>query len=312
MNSPENAGPVKVDLGMVLTLKALFDTGQVSRAAAALNVSQPSVSQTLRRLRDYFGDPLFVRAGNALQPTPRAIELQASVARIAREVMLISQRPAAFDPATAAREFVVSMTDIAELLGLSAVMTDFMAEAPHCSIRSMRTRSEDVHRLLEAGDLDLAFGTFSSTNETLRQIKLGDYDFVCCTALDVPPGLGADAYLAGRHVVVPRFGEAEDSAGHILQRMGLARTVVLRLPNHVAALAAAAHSGLIATVPRQVAAGMAGYFPIRIHDVPFDLGQVSSYMLWHERFHNDPSHQWLRAILSRHYPVPGRALKAAA
>lgn len=305
----KNAGvPDKLDLGMVSTLKALFDTGQVSRAAAVLHVTQPSVSQTLRRLRDYFGDPLFVRSGNTLRPTPRAIELQPAIDRISRELQLISQRPQSFDPRTSAREFVVSMTDIAELLGLSRAIAAFTAQAPHCSIRSVRAKSEQVSTLLEEGQVDLAFGTYSSIDASLRQTKLGDYDLVCCTTASQVAGLTVDNYLAGKHVVVPRFGEPDDYAAGPLKRLGMARQVVLRLPNHVAALAAVTEAGLIATMPRHVAQGLAKYFDIRIHDTPIELGRVSSYMVWHERFHHDPSHQWLRGILADVYPLPGRGL----
>jgi LysR family transcriptional activator of mexEF-oprN operon len=308
MKKTESTSLVKVDIHMVLTLKALFDTGQVSRAAAALGVTQPTVSQTLRRMREYFGDPLFVRVGNALRPTPRAIELQASVDRVSREIDLMSQRPPSFDPLTSVREFVVSMTDIAELLGLSRAIGAFTADAPHCSLRSVRAPAHDVHRLLEDGQLDLAFGSYSSINETLRQVKLGDYDLVCCTAHGRLDSLTADAYLGAKHVVVPRFGEPDDYAAGALKKLGLTRQVVLRLPNHVAALAAVGESGLIATVPRHVATALAGSYPIRVRDLPMDLGRVSSFMVWHERFHNDPSHQWLRGILSRNYPLPGRGI----
>jgi len=302
------ANLVKVDIHMVLTLKALFDTGQVSRAAAALGVTQPTVSQTLRRLRDYFGDPLFVRVGHALRPTPRAIELQGSVDRVSREIDRMSQRPPSFDPRTSVREFVVSMTDIAELLGLSRAIAEFTAAAPHCALRSVRAKADEVHRLLEDGQLDLAFGSYSSINESLRQSKLGDYDLVCCTAPGQLPELTVDTYLGGRHVVVPRFGESDDYAAGALKKLGLTRRVVLRLPNHVAALAAVAESGLIATVPRHVATALARSHALRVRDLPMDLGRVDSFMVWHERFHHDPSHQWLRAILSRNYPLPGRGI----
>lgn len=309
--APHDVGPPKVDLNMVVTLQALFDTGQVSKAAAALNVSQPSVSQTLRRLREYFGDPLFVRSGNSLHATPRALELQAPIARISREIGLVSQRPPTFDPRTAAREFVVSMTDIAEFLGLPQAIAQFTVEAPHCALRSVRYKAEQLQPLLEDGQLDLAFGAYTGINETLRQMKLGHYDFVCCTALGPRRQIGTADYLDGRHVVVPRFGEAEDYAAGALKRLGLARRVVLRLPNHFAAIAAVAESGLMATVPRHVAARLAKYFPIRLHDLPIDIGVVSSYMVWHERFHHDPSHQWLRKLLSHKYPLPGGVSESA-
>lgn len=311
MTIASRVGPAKVDLHMVMTLQALFDTGQVSKAAAALDVTQPTVSQALRRLRDYFGDPLFVRAGNQMRPTPRALELQASIARISREVNLISQGPTPFDPRSAVREFVVSLTDIAELMGLPRAMGEITSEAPNCSIRSMHASSDQVHTLLEEGLVDVAFGTYSTIKDTLRQTKLGEFDYVCCVSKGNRSAMTADVYLGGKHVVVPRFGEAEDFAAAALKKLGFARQVVLRLHNHVAAIAAVERSGLIATMPRHVATELARYFTIHVHELPIDLGRVSSYMVWHERFHLDPSHKWLRDILSRNYPLPGRGLRKA-
>lgn len=311
MNKPDSARMVKVDLHMVITLKALLDTGQVSRAAQALGVTQPTVSQTLRRMRAYFGDPLFVRVGNTLRPTPRALELQESVERVNREIDLMSQRPPAFDPRSAMREFTVSMTDAAELLGLATAIGHFTAEAPQCTLRSIRAKADEAHRLLESGELDLAFGSYSSINGSLRQTKLGEYDLVCCTAPGQFAELSAAQYLAGRHVVVPRFGEDDDQVAVALRRMGLTRQVVLRLPNHVAALAAVSRSGLLATVPRHVAVALARAYPIDMREAPMDLGRISTYMVWHERFHHDPSNQWLRTTLARFYPRPGRFVEGA-
>lgn len=310
MNKTDSARIVKVDIHMVMTLKALLDTGQVSRAAQALGVTQPTVSQTLRRMREYFGDPLFVRVGHALRPTPRALELQGSVERVSREIDAMSQRPPAFDPRSAAREFTVAMTDAAELLGLAHAIGHFTAEAPHCTLRSVRARADEAHLLLESGQLDLAFGSYSAINESLRQTRLCDYELACCTAPGQLPDLTAEQYLAARHVVVPRFGEDDDQIALILRRMGLTRQVVLRLPNHVAALAAVSQSGLVATVPRHVATALARSFPFEIRDLPLDVGRVSTYMVWHERFHHDPSHQWLRSLLARFYPRPGPAVEA--
>ena len=311
MKKTDSARIVKVDIHMVLTLKALLDTGQVSKAAQVLGVTQPTVSQTLRRMRDYFGDPLFVRVGNALRPTPRTLELQASVERVSLEIDAMSQRPPSFDPRSATREFTVSMTDIAELLGLSHAIGEFTAAAPHCMLRSIRAKADQVHLLLESGALDLAFGSYSSIHEGLRQTRLGDYDLVCCTAPGQLPSLTAAHYLAARHVVVPRFGEDDDQISMVLRKMGLTRHVVLRLPNHVAALASVAQSGLVATVPRHVATALARSYPFQIRDVPLDIGRVSSYMVWHERFHHDPSHRWLRTVLARSYPRNGPAADAA-
>jgi DNA-binding transcriptional LysR family regulator len=306
--------PAKVDLTMVHTLKALFDTGQVSKAAERLGVSQPSVSQNLKRLRDYFGDPLFVRSGNRLYPTPRAMALEATVGRLIRDIDLISQQPQVFEPATATREFIVSFTDIAEFMVLPRLSSDLAREAPGCSLRSVRPDIGRMEKALEQGELDLAAGTLHGTDVALRQQRLGEYTFVCLVSLRgrwARKALSLDDYRDAPHVMVPRTSDSVDPIGQRLELQGIRRRISLSVANHFAACASVEQTDLLFTVPQHVAGHLAKMFHLRVVPLPADLGTVVTRIVWHERFHHDPGNLWLRKRVERMYRavVPQQATR---
>ncbi|VTU27315.1 Nodulation protein D 2 [Variovorax sp. PBS-H4] len=289
---------------MVHTLKALFDTGQVSKAAERLGVSQPSVSQNLKRLRDYFGDPLFVRSGNRLYPTPRAMALEPTVARLARDIGLISQQPEAFDPATANRSFIVSFTDIAEFMVLPRLGSDLLREAPGCNLLSVRPTIQRMQEALEQGEVDVAAGTLHGTDVTLRQQRLGEYTFVCLVSLRgrwARKPLTLTDYRDAPHVMVPRTSDAVDPIAQRLELQGVHRRIAVTVANHFAACSAVEQTDLLFTVPQHVAGHLAKLFHLRVVPLPIDLGTVVTRIVWHERFHHDPGNLWLRKRVERIY-----------
>jgi LysR family transcriptional activator of mexEF-oprN operon len=302
--SRTGTGAGKLDLTMVHTLRALFDTGQVSKAADRLGVSQPSVSQNLKRLRDYFEDPLFVRSGNRLYPTPRAMALEATVARLARDIELISRQPKAFDPATATRDFIVSFTDIAEFMVLPRLSAQLLRDAPSCGLRSVRPAIRGMEQALEQGELDLAAGTLHGTDVSLRQQRLGEYTFVCLVSLRgrwARKGVSLADYRDAPHVMVPRTSDAVDPIAQRLELQGIHRRVVLSVANHFAACGSVEQTDLLFTVPQHVAGHLAKMFHLRVVPLPVDLGTVVTRIVWHERFHHDPGNLWLRKRVERIY-----------
>jgi LysR family transcriptional activator of mexEF-oprN operon len=305
MKSPaDSQAPIRIDVGMIQTLQALFDTGQVSKAALLLGVSQPSVSQTLRRLRAHFDDRLFVRSGNVLQPTPRAMALQEPIARLSRELELLSRQAPAFDPATSARRFVVGITDIAEFMVLPHMMRAFREQAPRASLRSIRMDTSDLRGALERGDLDLAAGTLYGADVSLRQRRLGEYRLVCLTSTRgrwAEHAPTVQDYAQSPHVLIPRFADVVDPTAEHLQQTGLRRQVVLTVANHFAAAGAVEAADLLCTVPEHVGTLLASMFGVRIHPMPLDLGTVVTRIIWHERFHHDPGNEWLRGVLEAAY-----------
>lgn len=288
---------------MIATLKALLDTGSVSKAADLLGVTQPSVSQTLKRMRLYFDDELFVRSGNSMRPTPRVIELAPAVDRVMRDVNLISQKTSVFNPQEANREFIVCMTDIGEYLIVPDLAAAVAAEAPGCTIRTRRIPQARLREALEQGEADLAVGTLAGADRSLRQMRLGEYSVACMVSTEgrwATGDLTPDSYADARHVVVQRVSDSVDPITERLRAMGIHRSVALFVDNHFVAARAVAEADLICTVPNVVMGEkLVTMFPVRLVTMPIALGSFVSRLLWHNRFHSDPANVWLRKTLER-------------
>lgn len=306
-------GEGRVDLTMVATLKAIIDTGTVSKAAEVLGVTQPSVSQTLRRLRQYFGDELFVRSGNTLHPTPRAIALAPLASRLLHDLQLMSQRQAAFDPATAQRQFVLYLSADAEFVALPRMLTTLMQQAPGCSLRGRQLPVAELHHLLESGEVDLATGNLHRISPALRRQLLGEYHAVCvvsATGRWAHAPLDADAFAQARHVVVKRINNYGDPVGLRIREAGIHRSIAIEVANHFVAAEMVSQTDWITTVASHMAVKLAQMFPVTLHPLPLAIKPIPIHAIWHERFHRDPGHAWLRGLVRQAWVqvlAPGKA-----
>lgn len=299
-----------LDLNLLLTLDALFETGQVSAAASVMGVTQPAVSQGLRQLREHFGDPLFVRTGNRLSLTPRGQALRSPVKRIVQDLHEHLLTTPTFDPALAERTFTLCLSDLSEFVSLSDFVTAFREVAPGCRLRSLRAPAGDLVTLLETGQADLAFGgMLPEMSPSLRQQRLVDYNYACIAAAAggaaMAHPLTRAAYCELAHVIVSRTGGFDDYIDSYLRRQKLVRNAVLSLSDNIIAAKLVAESDLVATIPRAVALRFSTLFPLAVLDLPFRLPQNVSRMYWHERFHRDAANQWLRSLASEHFSTAG-------
>ncbi|MFT3717099.1 LysR family transcriptional regulator [Pseudorhodoferax sp.] len=293
-----------MDLTMVAALKAIFDTGTVSKAAKVLGVSQPSVSQSLRRLRRYFDDELFVRSGNALQPTPRAIALQPTVSRLMRDLDAISRPPGGFDPRTAHLEFIICMSEMAEYIVLPRLAAAFAEEAPGCSIRGVRVPQSRLLAALEQGEVDLAAGNLIGADASLRQQGLGEHrlvGLVSATSRWARVPLTRQGYMEARHVAIHRMTDSEDPVAERLRAKGIHRSVALSVSNDFVAARAVAETDLVCTASTSVGRHLAALFPVEQRPLPFDLEPLPTRMIWHARFQRDMRHVWLRQKVEAAY-----------
>ncbi len=289
-----------VDLTMVATFQAVLSTGTASKAAEVLGVTQPAVSHTLRRLRDYYGDELFVRSGNALHPTPRAIALAPLASRLLRDLQLLSARQISFDPATAQRQFVLCISADAEFAALPMVLRTLLRKAPGCSIRGRQVPVSELHHLLESGEIDLATGNLHRANPSLRRQLLGDYPAVCLVSASgrwAEAPLGTEDFALARHVVVKRINDYGDPVGMRMQDAGIHRSIAMEVANHFVAAEMVAEADWIATVPGHMAVKLSRLFPIKLRPLPFAIESVPVHSIWHERFHRDPGHVWIRSVV---------------
>ncbi|MBA7856037.1 LysR family transcriptional regulator [Enterobacter sp. RHBSTW-00901] len=286
-----------LDLNLLKTLDALLDERSVTRTAARLALTQPAVSGMLNRLRDYFDDPLFVRAPHGIVPTTRAEELAAPVKRILADIDVLLQ-PVSFDPITANLTFTLAATDYA----LRAVVVPFIAalkvQAPSIRVRVVPVEPDRLVAQLEQGKIDLALLTPHTTPDELHSRALYDERYVCMMRADHPDAgkpLTPDRFCALEHVLVSYEGEGfHGVTDDALAKMGRKRHVGLSVSSFLVLPDVLAISDMIAVVPERMAENRTGIF---VCDTPVAVQGFTKSMAWHGRTHRNPAQAWLRRVL---------------
>lgn len=283
------------DLNLLVTLEVLLAEGNVARAARRLRLSPSAMSRALARLRETMGDPLLVRAGRGLVPTPRAVELRERVGQLVQDAEAVL-RPAE-KPSLGAlvRTFTIRSSEgFAETFG-PALIARVAEEAPGVRLRFVQKLDKES-TLLREGTVDLETGVVGSTEgpEVRAQALFRDrFAGVVRTGHPLSQGeVTPSRYTAGWHIAVSRRGLERGMIDEALQTVGLERQIATIVGGFATALALARASDLIATVPeRHTGALRAGMhtFPL-----PFPAPEITVSLLWHPRLHADPAHCWLR------------------
>lgn len=289
-----------IDLNLLVVFRQLMTERRVSRAAEALGLSQPAVSNALARLRRLFGDELFRRTASGMTPTPFAEGLAGPVAAALGLLEQAVNQRSAFDPATSTRAFTIGMTDIGEIYFLPSLMEVLAREAPNVAISTVRSAALNLGEAMECGQVDLAIGLLPQLGAGFFQRPLFSQDYVCLMKGDHPLAgapLTLAAFAAAEHVVVESAGTGHGRVDALLARQKIARRVRLRVPHFVAVGHILAASELIATVPARFAAKVAGPFGLVAQPHPAQLPAIDITLFWHARQHQDPANRWLRERL---------------
>lgn len=291
------------DLNLLPIAFALYDELSVSRAARVLGMSQPAVSMALRRMRETFDDPLFIRVPSGITPTPRAH----TIVRLARTLVSRLQedllRGQAFDPATSTRAFTLALSDVGEMAFLPRVLNRLRAQAPHCAVRSVSVPPDQLTHELEKGEVDVAVGYFPALAlKNFRQRRLSRHRFACLMRVDHPARaerISVPDFLAAEHMVIREEGRSQEVLERFFDRKKLKRTVAVYASHFLGVPFVLAQSNLIATVPYAVATQFAAMSPhLAVALPPFDIAGFELKLHWHRRFDNEPRNQWLRDQLT--------------
>jgi DNA-binding transcriptional LysR family regulator len=286
------------DLNLLVTLDVLLAEGSVARAARRLRLSPSAMSRTLARLREATGDPLLVRAGRGLVPTPRALELRGRVGQVVQEAQAVLSPAEQVNLAEVVRTFTLRTGEgFVENFGAKLVARAGM-EAPGVRLRFL-SKVERDSSVLRDGSVDLETGVVAdSMSPEIRAQGLFRDRFVGVVRRGHPLGKGritTRRYAAGRHVLYSRSGGETGLVDDLLEPLGLTREVVAIVGGFSAALALARGSELIATVPeRHTESLRAGMFSFPL---PFATPEITVSLLWHPRMDADPAHRWLRGCV---------------
>lgn len=287
------------DLDLLRAFATLHHERHLSRAAERIGLSQPAMSRTLGRLRDAFGDPLFVRTPRGMLPTPRADALAPRV-RAVLDAATELIRPAAFDPARLERTFTIGVPDFFDAELMPRLVELLAREAPGVVIQT-RPVGDDVADALVSTRIDLMLGVRETVPPDARMTKLYDETFVCAVRRDHPrvrSRLSIERFVAERHVLIAPRGNPGSIVDTALAARGLSRRVVARVHTFLSAPAIIANSDLVLTAPRRVLEPLAKPFALRLLPPPVELAGFPLLAAWHPRVHDDPAHVWFRAVLA--------------
>lgn len=293
------------DLNLLRAFAALLAERHVTRAAAKVGLTQPAMSHALARLREAIGDPLFVRAPNGMQPTPRAEALAAPLERALAEIDRLVAPPAVFDPKTSRRRFQVAASDYVELVLFPRLLGAIWAKAPHVDVRVVNLGASAPVDLAE-GRLDLAIGPLAGFGSPpprgLKAQKILDDEFVCVVRADHPYAkkkrLDLDDYVALPHALVAPRGERGSYVDTALAKIGRRRRVAIELPHFLVAPHVVAETDVVLTLARRVADALAPTLGLRRIAPPVEVPGFSMSMVWHERHHAEPAPAWLRSMIA--------------
>ena len=286
------------DLNLLVTLNVLLAEGSVARAAKRLRLSPSAMSRALARLRETTGDPLLVRAGRGLVPTPRALELRLRVSQLVQDGEAVLRPAENLNLLQLVRTFTLRTSEgFVENFG-PALIARVGEEAPGVRLRFMQKTDKDSAPLRD-GTVDLETGVVgNATGPEVRAQVLFRDRLIGVVRLGHALSEGEitpERYAAGRHICVSRRGLDKGPIDDALDPFGVERQIVTIVGGFSSALALARASDLIASVPDRhtgkLRAGMHS-FPL-----PFATPEITVSLLWHPRMHADPAHRWLRGCV---------------
>ncbi|KUJ69683.1 LysR family transcriptional regulator [Streptomyces albus subsp. albus] len=284
---------------MLIALDALLTEESVTAAADRLGLSGPAMSRTLGRIRRALGDPVLVRAGRRMVPTPRALALRAEVSRLVQDARSLFTHDQA-DPATLGRAFTISAAG-SHVIAFGAALLDRAARtAPGVTLRFLAEGASSVPSLRD-GAIDLEIGVIDRNEPEIRVEPLLTDRMVGVARPGHPLTEGpvtVRRYAAARHLNVSRRGRLSGPVDEALAAHGLRRRVVGTAPTIADSLFLLLRGDTVGLALERVDAPAVAALGLRTFTVPLDLPPVPLAMAWHPRHEADGGHRWLRALVS--------------
>jgi DNA-binding transcriptional LysR family regulator len=303
-----------LDLNLLRVFDEIMAEKNLTRAADKLAMTQPAVSNALRRLRDALDDPIVVRSGHGVEPTPAARQWWPAV-RDALAQLRNTFAPGEFDPVDSRASFIIAMADATAALLAPSLVSIIESEAPGVSLRVLPLTTRDPRSLLETQDIDLAIGYFPAAiaaiastegqEDTIGQFgteQLYSSDYICVMRRGHPLAgveLTLDAYCEAHHLLVSFSGRPFGFIDEALAPLQRRRRVVLTVNQFFTAGMVVANSDLLTVLPAHFLASTGMGYAFETRPVPFQLPRVNVDSLWHNRRAHRPGHDWLRNAVKR-------------
>ncbi|MBB4860298.1 DNA-binding transcriptional LysR family regulator [Novosphingobium chloroacetimidivorans] len=294
---------LNIDLNLLVAFDAMMVENHVSRAAARIGISQPTMSRSLQSLREIFGDVLFERTKEGIRPTPRARDLD----RLIRPGLEVIERAigqkSAFDPAFVKRRFVFAMTDMASYLVVPPVMRALRRLAPSIDIEVRNASPQKALEMAESGTVEFAVGTFDYVPSTIKTLNLQPLQEICI-ADEANPFLQScvldlDLFLSLPHVAVSMEGQHGTPIDIAIETLGYQRRIALTVPHFLAVPSAVVGTDMLAVVVESLLDRLPERSLVKRCKLPLPFEPVMGRIAWHRRFDFDAGHQWMRDLIER-------------
>ena len=303
----------RFDLNLLIYLDVLLRERSVTKAAQALGITQPAMSNGLKRLRELFGDPVLVRTSDGMSATERALQLQPLVRNILAEVDSAVQPTGKFEADISESVFRIMVSDYAEATLVPAMVKRLRREAPGI-ILDFLTPSDVTYKDVEQGKVDMAINRFDQLPQSFHQKTLWRDDFSCLVNPSNPvlKNFCLKGYLSANHIWVSKTGmgvgtgvnPSKDKAVQLgwvdeaLSKAGFKRNISVFTRHYQMPALLAMNNDLIATLPTKVARMQALTGDLKMVDAPYDIPEFELKMAWSPLLHHNPSHRWMRTLIA--------------
>ncbi|WP_151979918.1 LysR family transcriptional regulator [Acinetobacter guerrae] len=287
-----------LDTRLLQIFLEIYKHNSVSKAAEQLDIGQPTLSIALNKLREHFKDQLFVRVENKMQPTELSKQIYPLVVEILNRLKLVQSYNIEFDPKTSNYQFRISMTDISHLVLLPKLINYLREHAPNIRLEIVPITAE-TPVLMSNGEIDLAIGFLPQLEAGFYQQTLFQQRYVCIASQDHPRLTGTaltdeefrqelhiDIFATGGHYVLE----------HELQKLGVNRNILLRLPSYLGVGLVVQDTDAIATIPHYLSQLLLVRGNLKILEPPYPFPKYAVKQHWHARVHQMPNNQWLRQV----------------
>ena len=300
----------RIDLNLLVYLDVLLREGSVTKAAQQLGITQPAMSNGLRRLRVLLDDPLLVRTSEGMTATERARELQPVIRKALGELEIALQPQQNFNASGSNRVFRLMVSDYAESTLIPELVKRLRVEAPDV-ILDVLTPSDVTFKDVEAGKVDMAINRFDEMPQSFHQMTLWQDDFVCLLNPDHPGvnNFNLQAYLASNHIWVSKTGMGAGVGidpdkvvrlgwvDHALAKLGHKRKISVFTRHYQMPALLALNNDLVATLPRKVADMQAEAASLVVLDPPFKIPSFELKIAWSPLLQHHSAHRWLRRTI---------------
>jgi DNA-binding transcriptional LysR family regulator len=294
-----------MDLHLIRTFLSIYETRSLTRAAAVLSVTQPSVSYALARLRKQLADPLFIRDPDGMAPTRRATELFKTFKTAVGAIDATVEAGRNFDPMLTTQQFRLCLSDLGELAFLPPILRAFGAEAPNATLEIVPMQIDSVSGWLMHGDIDAAVASVPVEGAEHHEV-LYEERYVCVLSKSLGGSSGTlteDEFASLRHVAIdPSSGHYQ--ADQLLESMGVQRRIGLRMHHFSVLPHVIAGSDYAAIVPLRVAELFTAQWPVTLRELPFNMPSFNVSLYWNGTPPTPPARTWFHQSVTDSLKLP--------